>query len=360
LDLVDPVPDHSTLSQNRRRRFKESDVFQEIFDHIVFQCIEKGLVTGEVVVVDSTHVKASASVSKAEKVVIHKKPTDYFEELEKEVRKMEIGPDHDPDKKKRGKKRKEGPIQKEIQRSTTDPESGMLSRPNKPRGFHYLAHTSVDTKHGIITDIHVTPANINDHEPFARRLQVQKEKYGLEIRKVGADKGYDRSGVHHQLEQLKIKGYVSPILDKGSQSDSRFEYNSEQDLYVCPSGQTLVFSYIKWHSKKQSYSKVYGAKAKDCKSCLLRSQCFGQSGTRRTIERQLFQEAKERNQTRAQSKEYKKIQKDRRVWCEGSFGTMKKHHNLSETHKRGIRNVTEHCLLSALALNIKRIIKAVS
>ena len=57
LDLTDPVPDHSTFSQNRRRRFKDSTVFQEIFDDIVKLCIEKGLVTGEVIVTDSTHSK---------------------------------------------------------------------------------------------------------------------------------------------------------------------------------------------------------------------------------------------------------------------------------------------------------------
>jgi hypothetical protein len=59
------------------------------------------------------------------------------------------------------------------------------------------------------------------------------------------------------------------------------------------------------------------------------------------------------------SSEYRAIQKARRVWCEGSFGTMKRCHNLTYTYKKGIRNATEHCLLSALALNLKRMIKSV-
>ena len=87
LDLTDPVPDHSTFSQNRRRRFKDSTVFQEIFDHIVKLCIEKGLVTGEVIVTDSTHIKASASKSKVEKVVVEKTPSQYLNTLEMEARK---------------------------------------------------------------------------------------------------------------------------------------------------------------------------------------------------------------------------------------------------------------------------------
>ncbi len=61
LDLTGRVPDHSTISQNRRRRFRESNIFQELFDEIVKRCILEGFVTGELVITDSTHVKASAS-----------------------------------------------------------------------------------------------------------------------------------------------------------------------------------------------------------------------------------------------------------------------------------------------------------
>jgi transposase len=80
---LDSVPDHSTISQNRRRRFKESTVFQDIFDHIVQLCIKKGLVTGEIIAIDSTHIKAYASLDKVEKVQIDKKPSDYLVQLEK-------------------------------------------------------------------------------------------------------------------------------------------------------------------------------------------------------------------------------------------------------------------------------------
>lgn len=41
LGLTDKVPDASTLSQNRRRRFNDSDVYQQIFDEIVFQAMRK-------------------------------------------------------------------------------------------------------------------------------------------------------------------------------------------------------------------------------------------------------------------------------------------------------------------------------
>ncbi|VBQ63602.1 transposase [Burkholderia pseudomallei] len=41
--LTDKVPDASTFSQNRRRRFTDTTVYQEIFDEIVRQAIKRGL-----------------------------------------------------------------------------------------------------------------------------------------------------------------------------------------------------------------------------------------------------------------------------------------------------------------------------
>lgn len=46
--------------------------------------------------------------------------------------------------------------------STTDPDSGQLSKEGKPDGFHYSEHRTVDSKRNVIVNIHITPANIND------------------------------------------------------------------------------------------------------------------------------------------------------------------------------------------------------
>jgi transposase len=66
LSLDEKVPDHSTFSKNRHGRFKESRIYQQVFDQIVQQCIEKGLVSGKHLTVDSTLVKANASFKNLE------------------------------------------------------------------------------------------------------------------------------------------------------------------------------------------------------------------------------------------------------------------------------------------------------
>lgn len=232
LDLTDSVPDHSTISQNRRRRFKKSLLFQSIFDTIVSRCVTEGLVTGEVIVVDSTHIKANASRQRIEKILVEKTPTEYMQVLEQEAQRLELdlqSKREQAGKKKCGKKRniEEKKEIHEIVSSTTDPDAGYMNRPGKPSGFHYLSHTSIDTAKGVITDVHVTAGNVNDHIPILERIKVQKSKLGITIKAVGADKGYDFSEVHYGLEKEHINGYITPTQMSESEIviDTAFIYS---------------------------------------------------------------------------------------------------------------------------------------
>ena len=55
------IPHHSTFSKNRHGRFQESNLFQELFERIVEQCIAAGLVEGEQMSVDGSFIMANAS-----------------------------------------------------------------------------------------------------------------------------------------------------------------------------------------------------------------------------------------------------------------------------------------------------------
>lgn len=60
--LTDKIPDASTFSQNRRRRFTESTVYQEIFDGIVLQAMRR---SGSMVVffIPTPHISKPAPTS---------------------------------------------------------------------------------------------------------------------------------------------------------------------------------------------------------------------------------------------------------------------------------------------------------
>lgn len=81
LGLTDRVPDHTTISWNRRTRFKDTTIFQDIFDEIVLQAISHRMVSGRVLITDSTHVKANANKHKFTKQQVLQNTRDYMSEL---------------------------------------------------------------------------------------------------------------------------------------------------------------------------------------------------------------------------------------------------------------------------------------
>jgi len=56
LGFDEEIPHHSTFSKNRHGRFQESRLFEQLFERIVAQCLEVGLVRGDRLSVDGTFV----------------------------------------------------------------------------------------------------------------------------------------------------------------------------------------------------------------------------------------------------------------------------------------------------------------
>ena len=65
-----------------------------------------------------------------------------------------------------------------------------------------------------------------------------------------------------------------------------------------------------------------------------------------------------RNKLKYHTPEYVKVMRLRKIWAEGTFSVLKREHNLKRIHKRGIIRAEEECLFSAMALNLKRLVKA--
>src|SRR5260370_16314407 len=61
LDLDDKVPDHSTFSANRHGRFRDSDIFRQLFEAVVKSCMYAGLIKGEGFAVDARVMEADSS-----------------------------------------------------------------------------------------------------------------------------------------------------------------------------------------------------------------------------------------------------------------------------------------------------------
>jgi IS5 family transposase len=355
MGLTEKVPDASTLSQNRLRRFNDSDVFQHIFDHIVEQALERGMASGRVLYTDSTHLKADANPRKAVNEVRPEGVSEYLAQLnaavEADRKQHEKKPL--PERQSAEKKQSAGRVVGENTKvSTTDPESGFMHREGKPKGFFYLDHRTVDGKHGIIMDTCVTPGNVHDSQPFIGRLKHQVARFGLDTVAVGVDAGYFTAAVCHLTQEAGIAlvpGYRRPNKSPNDYQKKHFSYDPEKDVYVCPAGECLSYG----TTDRNGYRHYRSDKA-ICAACPLREKCTQNSRMQKTITRHVREEAKEEANRLRLTDWGKKVYARRKETVERSFADAKQHHGHRYARFRGLFKVQMQCLLAATAQNMKK------
>ena len=349
LKLRDKVPDASTLSQNRRRRFAESTIYQEIFDRIVELAVHKGLASGRVLYTDSTHLKANANKNKFDVAEVGVKPAEYLEALEAAI---------DEDRAAHGKKPLQEkpatePKTREIKVSRTDPDAGYMVREGKPKGFFYLDHRTVDGRHAIITDTHVTPASVHDSVPYLGRLDRQRERFHFHIRAVGVDAGYAAAAITQGLEERDIYGvigYRTPTHRDGYFYKREYRYDEKLDVYICPNGQLLPYR----TTNREGY-RQYHSDPRQCRDCPVRHRCTQSSNATKVVTRHVWEASRERMDQHRLSKIGKRIYKRRKETVERSFADGKQLHGHRYARFRGLTRVQQQCLLAATAQNIKKI-----
>lgn len=223
LDLMQRVPDHSTFSQNRRRRFQDSLFFRELFNEIVLQCIEKNLVGGEIAVADGSFLPANISLqSSVEKIeTVRQSSIHYLDELENEMSKLPGYQEPQPKE-----------VVKRTLKSTTDPDCAYINQKRK-KGLGYLTEMTVDTSCGIITGVDCYPANHRESDIILDHVKYQQNTLAVEMKKIALDGGYDIGAVHRGLELLGIDGYTAIRIYQNNALKKGFEYDPDLDSFIC-------------------------------------------------------------------------------------------------------------------------------
>lgn len=353
LKLTEPVFNASTLSQNRRRRFDGTTVHQDIFDNIVEQAIEADLLDGTVLYTDSTHLKANANKNRFEKQIVEKSRSDYWDALDAAVRE-----DRAAHGKKPLKEKPREPVSKETKVSPVDPDAGYMVRDNKPKGFFYLDHRTVDGRLGLITDTHLTPANVHDSIVYLERLDRQRTRFGFDVKAVGLDAGYATNGIAKGLDDrdiLGVTGYRRPNKRKGFMAKRQYEYLPEQDAYRCPAGQILPYS-----TTERGGYRHYKSDPKQCRECELRDRCTASANMTKIVTRHVWQDIRDKVDSHRLTDWGKRLYKRRKETVERSFADAKQLHGHRYARFRGILHMKEQCLMAATAQNIKKIALALT
>jgi hypothetical protein len=233
-----------------------------------------------------------------------------------------------------------------------------MFRDRKPKGFFYLEHRTVDSQNNIITDVHITPGNVNDTVPYLERLDFQIQKFNFNVKYVGLDAGYFTAPVCKGLSDRNIQGAIAYRLgphEKGKFTKNKFVYVDDWDIYVCPNNYFLRYK----TTTRQGY-KEYVSDPTDCAGCKIKEKCLIGQNENRTIRRHVWEEYKENIKVFLKNPIGKRIYSRRKETVERSFADSKELHGLRYCRFRGIDKVREQSYMTATVQNIKTIVRLLS
>jgi transposase len=341
------IPHHSTFSKNRHGRFQESKLFQQLFEQIVQQCLEVGLVRGDNLSVDGSFVEANASKESripreqlAEAAQVKQTLRQYLSELEEQNPVQE-------------------PVHEQEQVSTTDPDSTYATKGGTPARLGYYDNYLVDNASCVIVGVQGTAARMSQETVAAQDMIARfAEWQGHEPATVAADATYGNGEFLQWLMERDITPYMrtrDSALRKNSPlyGPDRFTYLPDSDSYLCPAGQQLNFVGLNVRNRTHAYI----GNRKRCGACSQKAQCT--TGQYKYLAVHIHEAARERARELVNTPEFATAQRQRKK-VEALFAELKNQIGLRRLRLRRIKFVREQFFLAAAAQNIKRLVRFLS
>ena len=357
LDMADKVPHFSTFGKNYTRRFKDTDLFEQIFTHILTECYKFKLVDPTEIFVDATHVKARADSRKMQKRIAKEESLFYEELLKKEINEDRDSHGKKPLKEKGNDDNNPPPSaggtkeEKTVKGSTTDPESGWFRKGEHKHVFAYAVETACD-KNGWILGYTVSPGNLHDSRTF-KGLYDKIKDMGMET--LVADAGYKTPAIAKLLMDDGIQPlfpYKRPMTKKGFFRKHEYVYDEYYDCYICPNNQVLKYS----TTNRDGY-REYKSCGTVCASCPCLSQCTESKTHVKIVTRHIWEEYMEKCEDIRYTTRMKQLYELRKETIERIFGTAKENHGFRYTQMYGKARMEMKVGLTYLCMNLKKLAK---
>lgn len=339
------IPHFTTVGKNYVRRFKDTDIFEQIFVKILERASGAGFIKADAVFIDATHVKANANKKKFDKVSLEKEVRSYQELLDREINEdREL---HNKAPLDMSKKKVET---KETKINRTDPDSGVLRKSEKENCFAYSFHTACD-RNGFILGITATAANVHDSMMFDRVLEQVKKNIG-KPEYVAVDAGYKTPYICKTLMDQGIRPvmpYKRPMTKKGFFKKYDYVYDEYYDCYICPNNQRLNYR----TTNREGY-REYKSDPQVCINCPYRSQCTDSKNCTKLVTRHIWSHYLEEAEHLRHTDINKEIYAKRKETIERVFADMKEKHGMRWTTLRGLKKVSAQATLVAACMNLKK------
>ena len=318
--LDDEIPNHSVLSKARARWGKK--VFERLFVRTIEQCVQAGLVSGDKLHVDASLIAAHASkdsVVKSSPELIAAYAAAYGA-AEKKLNDPADRPSYEP--------------VNDRMISTTDPDAGLVSKGGMGSRPAYHHHRVADDAHGVITAVETTSGSIAENKKLMGLVEQHQQNTQCPPKVVVADHKY---GTNENYLACHEKGLVTHMGDAkakaaavtGIYSESQFQYQTKEDIFLCPAGQRLKPRRFIQRDRVWEYAAGKGV----CTQCALRSQCT-RSKTGRTVWRHKHAQILEQCRAQAHSAAAKRDRRRRQYLIEGSFADAANNHGFKRSRWR--------------------------
>lgn len=362
--INEEVPDHSTYSQNYKRKFckLEKDILQTVFDKVIELLIQYDCLDTTAVYIDSTNTKAYANKKKNHKEIIKIEAKKYQKELDLEIALKGL---HDADLTEEEyleeverivKCNEEVNIEevigeKEIIVSDTDPDAGMLYKSDKEKMFGYNTSVICDNNNYILT-VDTNPSNMHDSVAFYNSFDNFINNYdSSETKYFVGDAAYLTNHICKtiiDLNMIPALPYSRLGYKKGYFKKYEFTYDEHNDIYICPNEKDLI-SNDKY--TKDGY-KVYKADKHDCSICPFKDKCT--KSDYKQILRHVWEKYKEMANDYRHHQDVKDIYKQRPQHIERVFADGKTKYGLMKTYFRSREKVHRELTLLYACMNLKK------
>jgi len=392
LNPEDKLPDASLLSKFRTQRISETTL-DEMITEIVRQCVEKGIIKGDGISIDTTHIEANTIKKVPERVMKHLAKR-IFKALEKDTGEIpETVNTNIPDYKQIEDHKQAKAVMKEYleeviseakevsgeftqkaideaeevlsdekfilqkgQRSLSDKDARVGNKSKTSQFFGYKGEIVMTTDERIITAAEVHSGEYVDGKE-SKKLFEQTTASGMNVNEVFGDKAYFRKDILKHIEEMQAIGYIPVSASVYKIDEELFSYNKDSDQWFCCMGNHTV---SKKRTKRMARGKPeeiysYLFKKEQCTDCPHRSECMGKSKNkarklRVALSAPLFYEISQWQKQPEFKEKYKK-----RAAHEWKNGEMKRFHGMAKARGFGLRSVAIQVKLTAIAVNLKRI-----
>lgn len=393
LGISDDTPDDTTLVKFRARLGEQG--FKRLFDRIVEQANQKGIIKGKLKILDATHIEADIALQGAvnflrsgKKTVVNKISKNYPEEASmlkenfineerlfgpptNEQLKEELSITREFIDKTKGrfsseveelielldtavaqqKRKVDDPKHKEPDEivSLTDKDARCGCKSEKKKFVGYKAHVSLDGESGIVTSVRTITGNRNEGANQEVK-EMLKEDEGKDIthKAVCADSLYDSYENRKQIHKQKMRAFI-PSRTRTRKKRlylENFIYDKEKDALICPQGYSPI------SKTDQEQGTLYIFSTTQCRACQGIHNCPSPNYDRIRV----FVSNDYRLKLMDDIPE-KKEALIKRKGIERKFGEAKKWHGLYRARYRQRWRVAIQTFMTFSVINMKRIVR---